>query len=550
MSKELFKTFSFSTTIRNPQRNIDFLKALAKFNGYELNENLAQNYFLELIKNGIYILKNTPQNIYEKLQNDINLNKNDIQTLFTLNPHIANIEKIYFRFKTHVEALFYQALLIIDNNRIFISKFGFDLIENNIPSTDIYTKLMIGLHYHNPTKSFTNNKSRVFLNTIFVIDLLKKECFESKGVLKHEFQVFILGMKDCDYKKCVKEILAYRKKFKYSENKEYLQDYLFKNESFKKVKYDTLNDYCDEVFRKFEMTGLLIKRGAFKNIYYDFSNFNLKRIESILDNFKDYRFYNFTNIYQYFDFLDSITLPYLDSKIKKEAILQKAKVLNLDSKNLDFSNLESLESNLNARFYNKIIDSKLQNCEIDILINELENLALNKESQHKEYKILSEPLRLEYLLALILGKKYGTRELISNLIYNENGEPLSFAPGGKSDIEFKDFLIEATMIKNKNQQLNSETTSIARHMKESEDKLKKPLRTLLIAPYIHFDVALFFKFVAIEFESKIAPISIINFIKLIKDSPNFDDFQKNFDNFVASLLAYKTKDYIDVINKI
>ena len=36
----------------------------------------------------------------------------------------------------------------------------------------------------------------------------------------------------------------------------------------------------------------------------------------------------------------------------------------------------------------------------------------------------------------------------------------------------KDFLIEATMIKNKNQQLNAETTSIARHSKELQEKQK------------------------------------------------------------------------------
>ena len=36
------------------------------------------------------------------------------------------------------------------------------------------------------------------------------------------------------------------------------------------------------------------------------------------------------------------------------------------------------------------------------------------------FEDISEPLRLEYLLALILGKKYGTKGLISNIIYNED----------------------------------------------------------------------------------------------------------------------------------
>ena len=104
------------------------------------------------------------------------------------------------------------------------------------------------------------------------------------------------------------------------------------------------------------------------------------------------------------------------------------------------------------------------------------------------------------------------------------------------------------MIKNRNQQLNSETTSIARHMKESKDKRQEDLRTILIAPYIHWDVALFFKFCAKEFESKIAPITISKFIELIENSPNFIDFQINFDNFVKQLLIEQTQNYIDSIN--
>lgn len=71
---------------------------------------------------------------------------------------------------------------------------------------------------------------------------------------------------------------------------------------------------------------------------------------------------------------------------------------------------------------------------------------------------------------------------------------------------------------------------------------------MLIAPYIHWDVALFFKFCAKEFESKIAPITITKFIELIKKSPNFNDFQINFDKFVNRLVNEQTKNYIDSIN--
>ena len=448
-----------------------------------------------------------------------------------------------------------QGFLIFsgDKNKpiITMTNLAFELMSRKSYITDIYSKIMIGLHSHNPARKSTLNKARVFLNAIFVIDSLKKEWEklgnEAKGILKYEFKSFVLGMKDCDYKKCVQDILEYRKNYGLKENEKYISDYLFNKLGLKKIKYDSLNDYADEVFRKFEMTGLLIARGKFKHIYYDFSNFNSKKIESLLNAYKNYDFKEFSNIEEYINFLDNIKLPWLDNnEVRKEVIKQKAKSLDIVLKDSDFENLNILEESLNQKFYNKALQSAILQSDIKELLEELKILA--SLSNAKSKYDMPEPLRLEYLLALILGKKYGIAKLYSNFIYNENGIPLSYAPAGKIDLEYNDFLFEATMIKNRNQQLNSETTSIARHMKESQDKRREYLRTILIAPYIHWDVALFFKFCAKEFESKIAPITIAKFIELIEKYPNFSDFQINFDKFVNQLLNEQTQNYIDSIN--
>lgn len=553
--KSVYKIFSFSTTIRNPQRNSVFLECLNKFNGLVFDSKNSRLYFEELVKNGIYKLSNIPSKINEKLINDDILNDSEFEELLKLNPQISSEEKINFRIRTQLKALESQGFLIFsgDKNKpiITMTNLAFELINRKSYITDIYSKIMIGLHSGNPSRKSTLNKARVFLNTIFVIDLLKKEWEklgnEAKGILKYEFKSFVLGMKDCDYKKCVRDILEYRKNYGLKENEKYISDYLFNKLGLKKIKYDSLNDYADEVFRKFEMTGLLIARGKFKHIYYDFSNFNSKKIESLLNAYKNYDFKEFSNIEEYINFLDNIKLPWLDSdEVRKEVIKQKAKNLNVILKDSDFENLNILEESLNQKFYNKALQSAILQSDIKELLEELKILASLSNAKSK-YDI-PEPLRLEYLLALILGKKYGIAKLYSNLIYNENGIPLSYAPAGKIDLEYNDFLFEATMIKNRNQQLNSETTSIARHMKESQDKRQEYLRTILIAPYIHWDVALFFKFCAKEFESKIAPITIAKFIELIEESPNFKDFQINFDKFVNQLLNEQTQNYIDSIN--
>lgn len=553
--KSVYKVFSFSTTIRNPQRNFVFLECLNKFNGLIFDSKISRLYFEELVKNGIYKLSNIPSKINEKLINDDVLNNLEFEELLKLNPQISSEEKINFRIRTQLKALESQGFLIFsgDKNKpiITMTNLAFELINRKSYITDIYSKIMIGLHSSNPARTSALNKARVFLNTIFVIDLLKKEWEslgkEFKGVLKYEFKSFVLGMKDCNYKKCVQDILNYRKICGLNEDETYIKDYLFNKLGLKEIKYESLNDYADEVFRKFEMTGLLISRGKFKHIYYDFSSFNSQKVKSILQAYKNYDFKRFSNIEEYINFLENIKLPWLDSdEVRIEVIKQKAKSLNIILKESDFGNLTVLEESLNQKFYNKALQTAILQSDIKELLEELKILASLSNAKSK-YDI-PEPLRLEYLLALILGKKYGITKLYSNIIYNENGVPLSYAPAGKIDLEYQDFLLEATMIKNRNQQLNSETTSIARHMKESQDKMQKELRTMLIAPYIHWDVALFFKFCAKEFESKIAPITISKFIELIEKSQNFSDFQINFDKFVKRLLNEQTQNYIDSIN--
>ena len=545
-----YKVFSINTTVRNPQRNLEFLRYFQKFNGLVFDGKIKMLYFIELVRNGVYQFSNISNSIKEKLLNDILLNEREIKELFENNPQATGFNGGVM---TQLRALKDQGFLIFSGNKtkptITMTNFAFELISGKMLFTDIYAKMMIGLHSSNPARTSMLNKARVFLNTIFVIDLLKKEWQklgnEAKGILKYEFS-FVLGMKDCDYKKCVKDILTYRKIYGLKENKDYIKKYLFDELELEKLSYQSLNDYTDEVFRKFEMTGLLIARGKFGHIYYDFSAFNLTKIESLLCEYKNYTFKEFKSVVEYIDFLDNIELPWLVSeKVRKELIKNKAKNLEIELKENDFSDLNVLEETLNQQFYNKALQSKIVQSEVAVLLDELRILAslIKKESQ---FESIPEPLRLEYLLALILGKKYGIKNLTSNLIYNENGIPLSYAPAGKADLTYQNCLFEATMIKNRNQQLNSETTSIARHMKENYDK---DLRTLLIAPYIHWDVALFFKFCAKEFSSKLAPITIANFITLIEKSDKFSDFKANFDKFfVNNLTQNKTDEYIDFVN--
>ena len=105
------------------------------------------------------------------------------------------------------------------------------------------------------------------------------------------------------------------------------------------------------------------------------------------------------------------------------------------------------------------------------------------------------PLKFEFLLSLYLYVCYGDEyEYKPNYICDDAGIPYSHAPGNIGDIEVfnRDFywLIEATLIKSKNQQLNAETINLFRHIDNSRPCTKY---MCLVAPFIHDDTSLMIK---------------------------------------------------------
>ena len=105
------------------------------------------------------------------------------------------------------------------------------------------------------------------------------------------------------------------------------------------------------------------------------------------------------------------------------------------------------------------------------------------------------PLKFEFLLSLYLYVCYGNDyEYKPNYICDDAGIPYSHAPGNIGDIEVFNsgfyWLIEATLIKNKNQQINAETINLFRHIDNSRPCTKY---MSLVAPYIHDDTRLMIK---------------------------------------------------------
>lgn len=553
-----YKIFSINTTIRNPGRNYDFLKVFQKFDGIENTDSNLYLYFFDLIKEGIYKSIKVSNAVKIKWENDIALTPADVDEIIISNPQATGLKG---RVMTHLRALKDQSLIkFVDTEnkkikRIYLSKLGIDLLKHPENAQTIYTKIMLSMHAKNPCRSSLLNESLPFLNTIFVINEVNK-LWENlgnkpKGILMHEFGAFVLSMKDCNYQKAAREIINYRNLFKFEINKDYIQQYLRSENILPFAFKSVVKDYPDEVYRKFEMTGLVTRHGKFNYIYIDFSKYNKEKVNSILNDYRNYSFKNFLNQDDYYAFQENTYVPWEKNDVVRRQIVDaKARALSV-SLNPQMP-LEEKERYLDNLFYNSALSKAVEKIEIKQINKELMILSGSCKEKSK-YEGISEPLRLEYLLALLMGKIYGTKGLVSNIIYSEDGLPLHCAVGGKCDISYHDengsYILEPTMQTGKNQQLNSETTNIVRHAKDEENKTGISYRVIMIAPRIHADVVDYFKYKIMTSNARIIPLTVDKSIGLFNMSPTIDDLNNQYDLELCLLTASSNDEYADEINK-
>lgn len=553
-NREGYKVFSINTTIRNPKRNRDFLSIFEPFNGEAFDEQISYNYLYELIKYGVYRVSDISSEIQQKWENDIELTHREIHNAIAENPQACGLRG---RVMTQLRSLKDQGFLIFHTvkrgtNKISLTSLGKDIVDNIKDPTIAYTKAMLGLHAKSPSRTKIWNKSRPFLNTLFVIEEVnkrwKKLGKEPKGILMHEFATFVLSMKDCDYHSAADKIIQYRQKFKSEANKTFIEKYLA-SEDILPLKFDSLIiDYPDDVFRKFEMTGLLKRHGTYYR-YIDFSSYNYSKVQEILKAYKDYKWEEFTDVSEYYAYLENQQIPWENNEfIRRKVVEEKAKVLNMQLG--EEKTLEQKEEILDRIFYTSALQKAVNQYDYSFIRKELLLLSQGKDS--KELDNISEPLRLEYLLALYFGKRYGLEGLISNIIYNEDGMPLHCAAGGKSDIIFHSnsgsYILEPTMITSKAQQLNNETSNIVRHVESEEKKTNLRYRVMMIAPRVHTDVADYFQYKAERYGLKITPLSIERTIGLFQDSDTLSELGLNYDQILELLLNNSVQVYTDTIN--
>jgi len=500
--KPTYKQMAFETAVRNPERYIGLLTALKSFEGQILNDRnllkiISHLYLVgEVSSNGIVITGKTKiSDIKEKI----------IEVNSTRRADGGFPMGYQSRFWTYMRTPSELGFVFAQYGKEFkFSDIAKKFIDGKIDEQEAFSLQAIKYNRKSPYRNVSND----FNFFRFILEALLKLREKNKSLSYEQFVVAMFSPNGN-----VDEFLSLIAENKF---KDYETVYNFVKTHFgatTKIKTIT-QDYPDVVRRLFIISGFVSIRYSGKKLI----QINENKLEYIQDLLK-------------------IDFPISDKeKVNSQSYFEK-----LDTRTDEFLSIvrKYRESDkINGEIYvNKIFDI-IKNYKIDenIIVESIEKIGTRK-TVIDEFKEIPEPLKLEFYVSILVALKYGNRFSIRpNYKTDHIGKPYSHAPGNIGDIEIYSpkiyWLIEVTLIRNKTQQLNHETTSVIRHL-SSNDEFKSHFIKYLsfVAPVVHEDTKEFYDISAIKgqkegYEVSMKPYSIDNFVKTTLKKENFSDMEQ------------------------
>jgi predicted transcriptional regulator len=259
--------WSFSTTVRNPDRIRNFLKVLKELEGYEWNTDTQSLFQIHLIHKKIYGYGS--QQFYKGLTNQ------QIENLESSNFTFEQAQEI-FNSKSYndppmrgrqsynpIAKLGFVMLEEVKNKKkiIRITELGKKFIEESFSLKEIFLKSLLKWQYPNPDDSKYKYEQgydiKPFIATLRLIYLVNKICVEknikSKGVSRTEFALFFVSLINYkDMEKTAKKLVDFRIQSDKIKNKKEKQDFTitYFNENYGDFEsWNNANEYTDNIIR-------------------------------------------------------------------------------------------------------------------------------------------------------------------------------------------------------------------------------------------------------------------------------------------------------------
>lgn len=520
--KRLYKQMALEVAVRNPERYYDILKTFAKFDGLLLDDSGVLKIYIQLYLDGVVYANNF--NI-EKASN------NEVKEFVKKQSH--NNE---WGYPTGYQAAFTRYLKTLSEfgfiyaqyqEPLKLSEVAWAVVKDEITLSEAFALQSMRFCRKSPYRRVLNDFN--YFN--FILKVIKSLGNEEKKLSYPQFLLSLFS-KDGD----VSAFLNILKENKIGNDlkkaynlvqKEFFRD----NGNYGKIcKMTTaFNDYGNTVFRVLQLTGFITveTHGCLMLSF----NSNRSELYNTLVNM---------------DF--SLTEEEKESPLK---YFEKLGSLNETLKKVLFSCRDLQRKSVdgyNEKLRNIIANYNLNKEKIE---NQLKNLS-NGIKEKNDFWYIQEPLKFEFLLSLYLyaclGDEYDYRP---NYKCDTVGIPYSHAPGNIGDIEVSNgdryWLIEATLIRGKAQQVNKETINLFRHIDEIQPGTKY---LSLVAPYIHNDTDLLLKVATIvtmeEKKSLIfsKPYSTQEFIEIMHNGNCIKDMQDTTQQFINRLGKFLNTMYL------
>jgi len=490
MAKAISKPLSFSTTLRNPHRIADFLFCIKDFDGKLLTNDTIHLIIKEVLRRKIYYTMPELRNSeYVAIFNgDDEFTDKQLEDIIESSPQKHGEAGFDYgwpsRFDTWYELLKEFGFLSYSFNSVIkiteAGKYLLGAVINTPPNHNLWEynedtiqsamlNAMVKYQIDNPfCKNSNHNKPLILL--LQTIELLKTR-ITYNGISRGEIS-FLICWPNNNSEELATYIADFRKDFGFSASDEQIYDRCLSllgvgHESEKRFKMSQITgEAVDEYIRKMRITGIISLRGNGR--FIDENTFEESKIQYILSHYSSSKSFTENDGSLYIDYM------------------------GLMDKNLIFKAEEANPGLVTARKkalaeYSDLYDDAKLTDELDI--------TCTKRNSHDDMlKLIEKPTRFEFLISVLLCKKYGIDVVSPNYSVDDEGLPTHTAGGGEPDIVCEDLqtimLVEVSLMLGRSDQINNEIIPIQRHIKEFDNPALKDKDAIFVAPRIHPDTYL------------------------------------------------------------
>lgn len=540
-------TWSFSTTVRNPERLREFLRVLKLLEHQPFNAENQIKYQVLLIQNRLYKPKNIPLK-YVKYFEDM---ENEIP--YKVAKDVFDFQEYRdppMRGRQSVNPLNKLGFSIARSGQgdINITDLGNKFLSGEYDIGYVFLKSILKLQFPNPwSEDFSSDRGFDVMPLIAALHLIKKvnEKYGTKGLTQTEFSLFIPTLINYRYiDKYVDEIEKYRKANNKDSYVTGFAKWFYATDNPTDDQIGNFYEYGDNTMRYFRLTRYFVitRSGLGAEWRIDIEPTRMTEINQLLEQYSG-KAIEFRDVDEYLKYISDISQPALPSD-KLENLKKIFEALSVDIKSFVTNNGLMLSEDENS-LLNTDVDA-LDRKETGKIVGRLRNLNIVLKKRNKKNALKDNIEELERIITIFRNPR-SIRELLpeefekivsdallilddeinirANFPVDDNGEPISHAPGNKPDIEcfYKSFnaICEVTL-NTSSMQWVVETQPVMRHLREFEREHSANLSyCIFIAPRIHGDTLYHF-WVSITNgyngtdKQRIIPFSIENFTLLLE----------------------------------